>query len=298
MPDFSKLKDDIDKALGTDKTDKAEKKEDVETVKVETKEDVSEQETPEFTEVEKKAMELGWKADYKGDDAVDADEYVKRGSFFKKIATQKREIEDLKVKFKNLASHLTKTEQSAYDRAIKDILKERDEAVDVGDRQAFEAAEQKLTSKQQEMEASKDQFEKPTVQPVEVPEAKEWMEKNKTWFNEDTPENKEMKEAAILVDEFIGKQAKDQGKTLSPAEHLNLVEKRIKQLYPERFENPNREKPAMVGKSTVSKESSKSSLVSKLTPIQRKVAEDLVKTIPGYTLEKYAEQVNSYGELK
>ena len=60
---------------------------------------------PQYTEVELKAIEMGWKPDHKGPNFVSAKEYVDRSSFFKAIDSRNRKIDDLEMAVKELLDH-------------------------------------------------------------------------------------------------------------------------------------------------------------------------------------------------
>jgi hypothetical protein len=76
---------------------------------------------------------------------------------------------------------------------------------------------------------------------------------------------------------------------LSPSELLAEVERQVKKEFAHKFENPNRSKPSAVEGST--NKGSKKEDAFQLTEEQRRVAQRLVKQIPGYTMEKYVNEL-------
>jgi hypothetical protein len=82
--------------------------------------------------VEEKARAQGWRPqeEYRGnkEEWVDADEFVKRGSFFRKIESQNKQINELKSIINNMSSTLTKAEERAYKKALSELEAKREEA--------------------------------------------------------------------------------------------------------------------------------------------------------------------------
>lgn len=102
--------------------------------------------------IEDKARETGWspKDQWKGDpdEWVDAKEYIARGSFFKKIAKYKQEVEEQKQTLQEVLKTLAISEERAYKKALKEIEQGKLQAKSNKDVDAFEAyvkQEQDLT---------------------------------------------------------------------------------------------------------------------------------------------------------
>ena len=234
--------------------------------------------------VQEQAQEQGW--DPKGE--LSADEFVRRGSLFKKIHSQSAQIRELKDTLQKLSSHISASEKSGYERAIVELTRQRDQAVLSGDLDTV-----KTLDKQTEI--MKEQVKVASVPPVKEygPEEIEFADRNKSWFNSD-PSNQELVSTAIYFDNYLVNSNKD----LAPDERLKMVENRIRQLYPDKFSNPKKNTPAAVGTSTgSSKETSSSKLVSKMSNQQREIGEQFMKQIPGYTMEKYAKELERQGNL-
>ena len=271
----------------------------IEEVSAVSEEKVTEQEVPSnLSAVEQEQVKLGWKPDGE----FSADEFKRRGELFQKISTQNKQIKELKDGLKNLTEHLTNTQRAAKEKVIKELQEERDSAVAEADVVKFREAEAKLaeTIKQPELAPITEIVEE---NPETVKFVKDFFEKNKGWCNEETPENREMKEAAELIDAFLAKKAHESGKTLAVPEHLQLVEERVRALYPHRFENPKQNAPAAVGRPTTSGDikTSTASLVGRLTPQQLQIGKEfarLSKNSGGkYTLEQYAKELDLQGSL-
>ena len=98
--------------------------------------------TPEPTEVEKRAMEMGWKprSEFDGEDDafIDAKEFVRRAPLFEKIETQSKQLKALERSIDALKQHYTAREEAAVKNAIKSLKEQRKEALSQGDGDAFE----------------------------------------------------------------------------------------------------------------------------------------------------------------
>lgn len=254
-----------------------------------TQEEPATKEEPQYTQEEQEAIEKGWDPTYKGDNFVSAKEFIRVGSMIKRMKSSEKKLEELKDVVKDLSHHLKKADEAALEKARRELREQKLQAVNEGDVDRFNQLEKQESLLVQE----------PPAQPPEVSEAaKDFASRNKDWFNTSTPENHEMAMAADTIDKFIGEQLQKQGKTVSVKEHLQMVEDRIKKLYPHRFENPNQQKPSLVSKSTVSSGAAKTTLASRLTDRQLQMAKQVKQIDPNFNLEEYAKQLDSYGALK
>lgn len=242
----------------------------------------------------KEALDMGYNPNYKGSNRKTPEQFVRDGSFFKKIDELKKENKDIKDLLKQQMEHARKVEKAAHEKALESIKQEKLEMINQADVEGYKIAEQKEQALQQQLKEVQPQ----APQQVEVsPEVAEFTERNKFWLNQETQENKEMVEDALLIDQTLAKRAAEKGLTLNTKEHLKLVEERIKQLYPHKFENPKTNKPATVATSTAS-ENTKSSLVSKLSKQQRDFLKAAQMYDKSFTAEEYAKQLKLTGDLR
>ncbi len=257
--------------------------------------------TPELSEPERKAYEMGWrpKEEYQGQHFVPAEEYINRAPLFERIERQSKEIRDLKDLVKQSTTYLTTLRKDAYEKAIQDLEKQQKVAEDSGDIQQFKMASIEAQSLKSKMQSDPMIQAQPSQVPQEVhPEALSFMERNKTWYNNSTPENKLMVDTATQIEQLVRLKADQKGEVLSPKEILNRVERSIKLEFPERFSNMNRNAPSAVGKSTTSVGTSGSTGLSRfLTPAQREIGEHFQRSNKELTLEKYAEALDAAGRL-
>lgn len=264
---------------------------------------VAEQATKEYTEIEKKAIEIGWDPNHQGKTFVAAEEYVNRAPLFRRIEEQSKELRELKNIQKQTLDHISSVRQDAYDKALQDLENKKLHAVSTGDVERYKAVEVEANSIKTKM--ANDPITKQT-QPQPDPDIMNWVSKNSSWYNTDSVENRKMKAAAELIDTFMTNNArieqnisKDQIPKLNIKEHFETVEKEVKRLFPHRFENMNREQPSAVGKSTTGSSGNvvSTNLVSRLTPQQRIMGERFYKGDKDYPLEKYAADLEATGRL-
>jgi hypothetical protein len=193
--------------------------------------------------VEQEARASGWvpKEDYHGDPNkwVDAGEFVRRAPLFQKIDVQGRELKELRKGLEALKAHHSQVRETEYKRALEelkaakkqayldgevDVIVEIDEKVD-----AVKEAQSKFKQEQAAQAAR-------TIDPEIVhPEFAAWSKRN-TWYDESKP----MRAFA----DALGLELRAQG--LSPSEVLRKVETKVKEEFPNKFRNPNRDKPGAV----------------------------------------------------
>jgi hypothetical protein len=248
-------------------------------------------EQPEVSEIEQKAIEMGWDPSHKGPNFVSAKEFVERGSFFRKIDSLNKKLEKQEQILQQLEQHNKRVAEASYKRGMEDALKQRKEAIQAGDTEQFEAAEREI----KRLETDYKPVQQAPAQNNEITQDMiSWAEENKSWFNNNTKENARMvKEADGLF--MLESQ---ENPTLSHKEILSLVKEKIQRLHPEHFENPNKQKPMMVTKTSGTTSTKSTGLANKLTPTQRKFFEDAKYMGSKLTIEDYAKQLDITGDLK
>lgn len=235
---------------------------------------------------EDRARTMGWrpKEEFKGDEGrwIDAETFVKRGEdvlpilkannrqMEKALASRDAELAKVKSTLERFAEHHNKTEQRAYERALKDLQGTIAQAASVGDVQAVLDATEELSELRAEAKA------KPAPDaPQEHPDFTAWKTEN-PWFGKD----KAMTAAtAALGEELVG-----EGYTGSAL--IKEVDKRLRTEFPQKFENPARKQAATVeGGGAPPRKSGKS--YSDLPSDAKAACDDFVKRVPGFTRDKY-----------
>ena len=205
-------------------------------------------ELPNLSEAEIEAVSKGWKPqedfDVEEKDYVSADEFLRRGELFDKIRDLKhqgrRDTRRLEDQVKDLTDLVRDSRVQGYEQALTDLEAKRKDAVEVGDVDAFNSIDSQY-NKVREAIAKHEAAPQAVAQDID-PAAIEFQDRNKDWFNNNTHENTSMVNQAINIDQHLA-QAKPY---LSEVQRLEVVEKEMKDLYPHRFANPKKAKPAAV----------------------------------------------------
>lgn len=206
--------------------------------------------------VEAEAAKMGWtpKDQFKGDPAKwrPADEFVERGKNMLPIVQatvkrQERELAELRNTVQDFASHMSKTEQRAYDRALAELKQQRAAAVAAGDGETFDKVDDAITDlrKEAEAKAAKAAPAKADDDPVYT----EWEGRN-TWLKDP-----KMSAFGTAAANYL----RSTGETAEGAEFLELVTKEVKAKFPDKFTNPRRDAaPAVEGAAPAARKGGKS----------------------------------------
>ncbi|HEY3526017.1 MAG TPA: hypothetical protein VGK47_07465 [Nitrososphaeraceae archaeon] len=251
------------------------------------------------------ALRWGYDPNYKGANKKTPEQYVKDGSYFKKIDKQKHQIDDLsksldetKTIIKQMSEESKQLKKAGYEQALRDLEAREEAAVREGDVDSF-----KVLKKQRE---AVEQFQKISETPVKsaedvkpqiTPEESEFIERNKDWCNTESDENKLMYGAASQLCGLVAEEARLKGETIDTKEQLNRVEEKVKRLFPHRFENPNKSRPSAVGVSTVGTGVKGNTLANRLSKEQRDFAKQARNYGSSMSDEEYAQQLLEIGRL-
>jgi hypothetical protein len=231
-------------------------------------EGTSEQAAPEFSPVELEAMELGWrpKEEFQGDEGkfIDAKEFVGRKSLYDKIEAQKNEIKTIRQGVDALKQHYAHVETRAFEKALKQLEAQQKQAVRDGDADSFESIE----SQKKALEAERQEFIDATEQikteaPQVHPELQAWVNRN-PWYSKEphmqlfADRLGQRLAASVSAGEITQKQA------------LEKISAAVKEEFPNKFRNPNRDKPSAV-EATSKHTSSKPNSSFKMTSEQELV---------------------------
>lgn len=222
----------------------------------------------EYSAEEQEARESGWVPleEYKGDKSkwVDAGEFVRRGSLFKKIESQSRQIKDMARAIQDIQALHAKSREAEYKKALAQVRAEKKAALEEGDADGVIDADERLDMIR---EAQRAEVEQPVQKTdgSDHPEFVAWVEKN-SWYET----NKGMRAFA----DAVGIDLRNQG--MSPSEVLRAVEKQVRVEFPHKFKNPNQAKPnAVEGSGGSPNSGSKDSYT--LSPQERSIMNNLVR---------------------
>ena len=238
-------------------------------------------------EVEQEARGEGWKPldEFHGPEEqwVDAETFVKRGREINPILRKNNErlqseIKALKDKLDTTNMSLAKVqeyhsqlEQRAYDRAVKDLREQRKSAMKDGD---FETA----AEIDEEIDGLREK--KPAPPPVVAEKAApkldpilaEWVEDNKSWFNDQNPE---MMDYANAVGMRLRRQDPENRNVGAP--FLREVLAAVRKQFPEKFSS-RRSAPALAeGSGSPAGVGGRKSAIADLPPEARAAYKDLAK---------------------
>ena len=251
-----------------------------------------EQQAPDHSPIELRAMDMGWrpKEEFQGDedDFIEAKEFVRRQPLFEKIETQSKQIKAVSKALEALKTHYTRVEQAAVEKAITQMKSARKEALSDGDGERFELLDDEIKKAETSLATIERVQKEPLVEEVvDHPEWKAFNTRN-PWYSSTA---------------YMRKYADDVGtelaqKGMSPSDVLREVEKAVRKEFPNKFVNPNKEHAPDVNSSRSNQGPKKlGGDESKLSDSQRKIMNDLVRQ-KVLTKEEYIADLRNIGELK
>ena len=236
----------------------------------------------ELTPVELEAKDSGWvpKDEYKGDDHkwVDAGEFLRRGELFKKIEDQSKQLKDVRSALNEMKKLHSQVREVEYKRALDALRQQKKDALIDGDAEAVIAADERI-------DLVKEQVKQLQSAPADVqensgaehPEFVSWTEQN-SWYKSSTP----MKAFADALGQDLARAGN------SPSEVLRKVAIEVRKEFPNRFKNPNQEKPGAVESG---KGSGTSSAKFTLSDEERRVMNTFIRTGAFKTEQEYVNEL-------
>lgn len=195
---------------------------------------------PNANEVEARAA--GWvpKDEYNGDENkwVDADEFVRRGPLFEKINSTSRELKEVRKALDQLRVHHASVKEIAYKEALADLKAQKKDAFVEGDPDKIIEIDEKIDAVREEQRKFNQTRAAEVTQEATAdihPEFQAWSNRN-PWYATSKP----MKAYA----DQLGIELRATG--MAPSEILKKVEAEVKKEFPQKFQNPNRDKPGAV----------------------------------------------------
>lgn len=198
---------------------------------------------PEVKETEKKtdpieavAMKLGWKPNFQGDGAVDAETFILRSrdinsSLNKTVHNLRKDLDAMRegvevVKWTTEQAH--KREIARLNGEISDLKAQRKQAIEAGNVAAVEQYDQQIAARETAAKEEKKPEPKPSNEPH--PEFQAWVDANE-WYRTD----REMNAYAEGLAEHPEVKA---AARVSYKRMMNKVTQLVKREFPERFEKP------------------------------------------------------------
>ncbi len=243
------------------------------------------QEEVKLTPIQEKAIAQGWKPkdQFEGDEAefIDAPEFVRRGELFGKIESQSKELKMVRQALDAMKQFQSQIADKEYQRALKSLQETRKQAFADGDTEKAFAIEEQIDEVKEQAAEIRRVAQTPAVQELN-PDFVAWTEKN-SWYNT----NKAMRAAA----DAIGVAHARAG--LGQQEVLRLVEKEIREEFPHKFTNPNRERPNAVEGSSRSGTS-----VQRSAPAMNDQERDIMRKIVRSGVMTEAEYLSEFKKMK
>lgn len=201
-----------------------------------------------LTDVEQEAYADGWrpKEEFRGDEAkwVSAQEFMRRKPLFQKIDElksdgyhTKRELQEVKRTLNALAEHHKKVKETEYKRALADLQAKKVEAIEDRDGAAVVALDNQIDEIKAQQVELREQATEVAATPAPSAEYLNWVKDN-AWYTTDP----EMHDFA----DGVGGAYFRRNPHLSANEVYEHVNKKVRQAFPEKFENPKRNQPAPV----------------------------------------------------
>jgi len=192
------------------------------------------------TETELRAMDSGWvpQDQWEGDPDQwrPAKEFVDRGDLFKKIDDQNRTVKELKRALDDMKRHHGQVRETEYARALTTLKAQKQIALEEGNAAEVVNLDDKIDLVREEQKALKqDNSEQPQQDNSPAPEFTNWVDRNK-WYESNQP----MRAYA----DALGRDLAYKG--MQPSAVLKEVERLVKMEFPNKFTNPNRDKPGAV----------------------------------------------------
>lgn len=237
-------------------------------------------------EAEAEARAQGWKPEeeWQGDKSkwMPAEQFLEVGQKVHKVQRDRmtRQLAEQREVIEQMRQSLSKVEERGYARALEDVAKKQRQAAEVGDVDAFDAAEVDRTRilKERAEAIRENQPAPPTIDP----EFEDWKVEN-PWFDEDP----DMEAYARGVSTQIQLEYHTKGQVIGGRKLYDEVGKRTKKIFAAKFTNPRREEPSSVegGKPSGGKKGGKT---FDDLPIEAKRAyEKFERQIAGFTKEEY-----------
>jgi hypothetical protein len=200
-------------------------------------------EAPKLSAIEQKALEMGWRPreEFDGDDEtfIDAKEFVNRAPLFEKISSQSKQIKRLEQAQHALQGHYNKVRQTEYNAALRALKAELEVAVEEGDLTKYHALNEKREEIEQDHQTLKQELAGAQVEPEVPAELEQWIERN-SWF-------KTQPHMRVFADNASDRfAAKVRAGLMTTGEALREVEKLVREEFPGKFRNPNKDKPSAV----------------------------------------------------
>ena len=184
-------------------------------------------EVPEYTEIEEKAISMGWNPEgVEGKKNLSAEEFVDRQPLYEDIRSLKKAFRQSKDSIEAMKGMLEGVRQQGYEEAIQKLNEQKKRAMEDENYDGVIKIDEQIAQKREEAKAD-------TV--IKNPDFEEWIDKNQWYENEG-----EMHDYA----DFVGqKYLQKNGKDTPLKEVYQYVSEKVKKQFPDFFDEKPRKNP-------------------------------------------------------
>lgn len=174
------------------------------------------------------AKAMGWNENYTGEDKVDAREFVLREPFRKELRRRRQEINELRAAVEAQAKTQDQMLAAQRDKILRELNVQKSEAIKEGDASKVLAVEQQMRDAMQAHAPSQTQS----------PQEYQHFVQNNEWYLDDM----DMKAWA----DGYGNALKASNPNMPLTELFGQISAKAKNVFPHKFDNPNRSNPPSV----------------------------------------------------
>lgn len=239
-----------------------------------------------YTEAETLAMKRNWKprSEWEGDpkDFVDAPIFNRMGEMMDRISSQTKELREVKGTIDQFKKHSKDRDKIALKRAREQLLADKAIALEAEEFNRVVQIDEDIKEADKQIATVSEGNDAPVSDPFKDYYQDEWVSKN-SWYTQ----SKAMRNTADDIgDEYM---LTNPGAT--PKQLFDHVTSSIKEEFPHKFKNPNRDQPGAVGSSKVQGRGERKASLN-LTDEEYEVGMRFVKQDLYKNIEEYAAELN------
>lgn len=253
-------------------------------------------------QIEKDARTFGWVPleEFRGGEEkwVDAETFVKRGKeinpilkknnelLLKKLDEANKRVEEIGKaadEFRTFQKDAAEKRVKEYETQLKELRQAKSEAVTSGDGERVVAIDDAIDEVKEEVAAAKAAIKEQPKEETKTgntidPILQNWIDKNE-WYVKD-------KRMAAIANS-IAAEIRSENPDLINQPFLDRLSKELKETFPDKFGNKKPGNPVESGSSGTRPGSRGGKTYENLPPEAKAACDRFVKTMPGYTREKY-----------
>ncbi len=235
----------------------------------------------EVSEQDRSALAKGWKPKelFEGDpkDWRDSKTFLEKGELLDAIHSLKKQSKEHKDTIEKLLEQQSKIAESSYKKALEDIQTKHREAVQIGDTEAAGKAALEM------IELSKQEVKPSGASNSDIAD---FIDRNKSWFNYNSPENASM---TVYADK-LEQQIRGNNPHFSQVQVLDLVEKDIKNKFASHFRVDSKDVAAVSAPKSAPVQPKVSSIAD-LPRFQQLMIQKFRREIKGFDEVAYIKQI-------